>query len=302
MIKIGSRRSDLAKWQAELVAKNLKEIGHETQLIFFTSEGDEMQDVPLPVIGGRGVFTKALDDALLENKIDLAVHSMKDIPTELPDGICIASVLERDASEDVLVCKSEDTISQLEISTATIATSSNRRKAQWLDRYPSHTIVDIRGNIQTRLRKLQESDWDGAIFAKAGLLRLAIKVQESSQLDWMIPAPAQGVIAVSARVKDEINREILNLINHPETELCTTIERGFLHALNGGCSAPIGALATIEGDRMLFEGIAMNSIGTKKLIVSKDEAKNDCEDLGKKAAMELLSKGADELITQSKDK
>ena len=193
-IKIGTRKSKLALWQANNVAEQLQTKGYNTELVLFLSEGDKVLDTPLPLMGGKGVFTKVLDDALLNGEIDIAVHSFKDIPTELPEGIALGAILERENPADVIVCRNGiDFISKEK---AIIATSSNRRKSQWLQRYPNHQIVDIRGNIDTRIQKLKDSNWDAAIFAAAGLIRLELEYEIAQSLDWMLHAPALGAIAV----------------------------------------------------------------------------------------------------------
>ncbi len=191
-IRIGTRDSQLATWQATQVAEKLQKLGYDTELIFVKSEGDIDRTTPLTEMGGKGVFTKALDDAQLNNEIDIAVHSFKDLPTENPLPLKVAAILERADPRDSLVAP--DGIDFLDDPDykATIATSSNRRRAQWLNRYPQHQIVNIRGNVNTRLEKVKNKDWDGAIFAASGLLRIDLGHHISQYLDWMIPAAAQG--------------------------------------------------------------------------------------------------------------
>ena len=198
-IRIGTRESQLAVWQATQV-KNLLEVeGYQTELVHITSEGDVDLVTPLYAMGVQGIFTRSLDASLLNNRIDIAVHSMKDVPVQLPEGIVQAGVLPRASYKDILVFKEGRNIEQI-LSTPTgeaiIATSSIRRKAQWLHRYPTHAIENLRGNVNTRLRKLNESDWQGAIFAAAGLERIGLRPKNSIDLDWMLPAPAQGAVVV----------------------------------------------------------------------------------------------------------
>ncbi|MDX1640998.1 MAG: hydroxymethylbilane synthase, partial [Balneolaceae bacterium] len=236
-IRIGTRDSQLATWQAQTVSDKLEEAGHSTEIIFVKSEGDLDLKTPLPEMGGKGVFTKALDDALLANKIDLAVHSYKDLPTENPLPLKVAAVLEREDARDSLVAPKGTDFLEDETIEAVIATSSNRRKAQWLHRYPNHTITNIRGNVNTRLRKIDENEWHGAIFAAAGLKRIDLDHHISEYLDWMVPAPAQGAMAVMVREEDDEALSVVKPLNHAETALCTGIEREFLNEMEAGCSA-----------------------------------------------------------------
>ncbi|NBS19897.1 MAG: hydroxymethylbilane synthase, partial [Flavobacteriia bacterium] len=192
LLRIGTRDSPLALWQAKKVGALLEAKQINTRLVPTKSEGDLNTTQPIYAMGIQGVFTKALDIALLENKIDLAVHSLKDVPTQLPKGLILAAVLERGSVTDVLVQTHKTSLENQ----ATIATGSLRRKAQWLHRYPQHHMVDLRGNVQTRMDKLFSSNWEGAIFAKAGLERVELLGSHYHELDWMIPAPAQGAIGV----------------------------------------------------------------------------------------------------------
>ena len=203
MIKIGTRKSKLALWQAYKVQSHLTEMQIESELVLIESEGDKVLDTPLPLMGGKGVFTKALDDALIDGRIDIAVHSLKDIPTCLPSGIVMASVLERANPFDVLVVRKDAEFMSEEDYTAVIATSSNRRRSQWINKFPKHSTTDIRGNVQTRIKKLRESDWDAAIFAAAGLERMELHHEIAMTLDWMLPAPGQGAVAVVCRENDK---------------------------------------------------------------------------------------------------
>ncbi len=336
-LRIGTRDSILATWQARFVQERLKRAGHLSELRFIKTEGDRVLDTPLPLMGGKGVFTKALDDALLAGEIDLAVHSLKDIPTRLPIGLAVGAVSEREDTADVLVTRraaraylagaavSPDEAPQAggpaggsaagstgggspanpdEVMAwlgdpryeAVIASSSNRRIGQWLARYPRHRMVDIRGNVQTRLRKLAESDWDGAIFAAAGLVRLGLHEVISTRLGWMLPAPAQGAMAVMIREGDERLREALACVHDRECALCTTIERDVLHALEGGCSAPVGALATVDGGQVRLQVATVYPDGTGFLSFDVAAPRDQAGDLGRFAADEALRRGADALI------
>ena len=298
-IKIGTRKSKLALWQANHVAEKLQAKGYNIELVHILSEGDKVLDTPLPLMGGKGVFTKALDDALLNGEIDIAVHSFKDIPTELPEGIALGAVLERENPADVIVCRNG--IDFLNTETAIIATSSNRRKSQWLQRYPNHQIVDIRGNVDTRIQKLKDSNWDAAIFAAAGLIRLELEYEITQSLDWMLHAPGQGAVAVVYPEGDEAIFTALQYLHHLETAACTLAERDFLNELSGGCSAPVGAEVHIEGGEMYFHGIVLDTEGKEKIEIELSKSLEEAKGIGREAAKLALAQGADELITASKN-
>ena len=292
-IRIGTRESQLAVWQATQVKDLLAAAGYKSELVHIKSEGDIDLKTPLYEIGVQGIFTRTLDIALLNNRIDLAVHSMKDVPIQLPVGIQQAAVLERGAVSDLLVLKNEKV--NIEKEMAVVATSSIRRKAQWLHKHPHHTIVNLRGNINTRLKKLQEEAWDGAIFAQAGLERIGLRPKASMVLDWMLPAPAQGAIIVVCRSDDKESLNACASFNHEETALCTKIERDFLKALLGGCSTPISALAEIKGKEIFFRGNIFSIDGKQKQEIEKTVAVESSHDLGKKAAIEILENGGKEI-------
>jgi len=299
-IRIGTRDSELATWQAKKVEYELIEAGQETEIVFIKSEGDLDLTTPLTEMGGKGVFTKALDDALLEKRIDLAVHSYKDLPTENPLPLIVSAVLEREDPRDSLVSPRGTDFMSDESMKAVIATSSNRRKAQWLHRYPNHEITNIRGNVNTRLRKVNEKGWDGAIFAAAGLKRIGLDHNISEYLDWMVPAPAQGAMAVMVREEDESLIEITAGLNHNDTDLCTGLERELLNEMEAGCSAPVGAFAWIEGDEVILHAVALKVDGSLQYDIEMKAAKDDAKDLGRKAARKLLEQGADKLVEEMK--
>ena len=294
IIRIGTRSSELALWQANTVSSQLEYLGHETEIVKIDSIGDEVLNKPLYELGTTGVFTKNLDIALLNDRIDIAVHSLKDVPTVLPKGIVQAAVLKRGVHHDILVLKdNEDFFTQ---KTALIATGSLRRKAQWLYRFPHHKITDLRGNVNTRIRKLKENDWNGAIFALAGLKRIGILPDNVLKLDWMIPAPAQGAVMIAALDKDKELLEILSELNDKETELCVGIEREFLNKLEGGCSAPIGALAMIIDEELKFKGALFSEDGKQKVEFSKTVPVNHTTDIAQFAASYILDKGGKKLM------
>lgn len=299
-LKIGTRDSELATWQAKQVAGELQKLGHNTELIFIKSEGDLDLKTPLTQMGGKGVFTKALDDALLGEQIDLAVHSFKDLPTRNPLPLKVAAVMEREDPRDALVAPGGIDFLEDPDYEATIATSSNRRSSQWRSRFPRHTITNIRGNVNTRLHKVRENEWDGAIFAAAGLKRIGLDKNISSYLEWMVPAPAQGAMAVMIREEDEAMEEILRPLNHADTVLCTGIERDFLHDMEAGCSAPVGAFAEIRNGHLYFIAIALSLDGKRRFEIELDAQPGEAAELGHRAADELLAEGAAEVIVESK--
>lgn len=299
-LKIGTRESELAVWQASHVQKLLQETGVDSELIFIKSEGDIDIKTPLYELGVQGIFTKTLDAALLNNRIDIAVHSMKDVPTLPAAGLRLAAVLKRASYRDILVFKGnkEEIVERLdslqpstlnpEPSTFQVATSSIRRKAQWLNRYPNDIIENLRGNVNTRLKKLEESNWNGAIFAAAGLERINLRPENSIDLDWMLPAPAQGAITISCREGDRLTFEAAHLLNDHTTAICTQIERDFLRTLLGGCSTPISALAVLENDKIVFRGNVCSADGKEKFDIRKEAPVKNSHNLGVSAAEELL--------------
>jgi hydroxymethylbilane synthase len=324
VLRIGTRDSQLAVWQATLVQGLLKKAGVQSELVYMKSEGDIDTVTPLYAWGVTGVFTKTLDAALLNNRIDIAVHSMKDVPVQLASGIRQAAVLERGSHKDIFIphpslsdseCKAifgmglieevsitvssgkpNKTESVKEIDTgapvdATIATSSIRRIAQWRRRYSHHKIENLRGNVNTRLRKLKESNWHGAIFAAAGLERINLRPENAIELDWMLPAPAQGAIMVVCRENDDYAFESCQSFNHNTTALCTKIERDFLSGLMGGCSTPISALAEVKNGNVVFKGqiIDPNDLQLGIAEISGEYRIAEASNMGLKFAERLLA-------------
>ncbi len=298
VIRIGTRSSDLALWQATTVADQLEHLGHTTEIVKIDSIGDEVLNKPLYELGIVGVFTKNLDIALLNGNIDIAVHSLKDVPTLLPKGIVQAAILKRGNFNDVLVLKDNERF--FEKKNATIATGSLRRKAQWLNRYPNHKVVDLRGNVPTRLNKLKENDWDGAVFASAGLQRLKLLPHKDKfiKLNWMVPAPGQGAVMIATLEKNTDLIEVCKEINDPETATCIGIEREFLRTLEGGCTAPIGALATMRDDTIKFKGVLHSPDGTAKLEYENTTTLNEADQFGQLAAQNILDRGGKKLMYQ----
>lgn len=299
-IRIGTRKSSLALWQAKLVEKKLNEIQIPTEIVPITSEGDINLQQPIYQLGITGVFTRSLDIALLNNQIDIAVHSLKDVPTLLPEGIELKGFMERGNANDILVYKSNEIFNKEK---RTIATGSLRRKAFWLNKFPQDSVVDLRGNVQLRIQKLMDSDWDGAIFAYAGLDRsdilkeLKIKGLKFQVLGEMIPAPSQGIVGITCRPEFEMPE-----ISDENSKISATIEREFLNVLEGGCTAPIGALAKISDDQIHFEGAILSLDGQKIISVKENFSKKEFQKKGKELAEKCLNQGAKELIESIKTK
>ncbi len=296
-IRIGTRDSELALWQAKTVQSQLEVHGYQTELVPVKSTGDLILDKPLYELGITGIFTKTLDVAMLSGEVDIAVHSMKDVPTALPIGIVQAAVLKRAETEDILVHKGNPDY----VKPCTIATGSLRRQAQWLHRYENHQTVDLRGNVNTRLQKLDDSNWTGAIFAKAGLKRINVLPEKYDVLDWMIPAPAQGAMLIVALEEDDFSRTACAKLNDETTALCTYIEREFLKTLEGGCTAPIGALAEEIEDHIRFKGVLFSLDGTTKIEVEQVVSKANAVGFGTDCALEVLDNGGRDLMKQIKN-
>lgn len=298
-IRIGTRQSPLALWQAHKVSDLLTAKGCQTEIVPISSEGDLNLKQPIYSMGLTGVFTKALDIALLNDQIDIAVHSLKDVPTVLPEGLVLNAYPERANSSDILVYKSDDIFTK---DKRTIATGSLRRRAFWLNQYPQDELVDLRGNVQLRLQKLQDNDWDGAIFAFAGLDRseildeLKAKNLKYKIIDWMLAAPSQGILGVMTRQGFEIPS-----INDTECELCATVERQFLNVLEGGCTAPIGALVQKKEENLYtFKGAILTLDGQHQIQIEEEFHQNDFQDFGRIMAEKCIAQGADKMIEEIK--
>ena len=234
---------------------------------------------------------------MINGQIDIAVHSMKDVPTALPIGMMQAAVLKRASYKDILVYNNN--LDFLE-SDGTIATGSLRRQAMWLNKYPNHKVLDLRGNVNTRMQKLKDNNWNGAIFAAAGLERINIKPENFIDLNWMIPAPAQGAMVIHAMQNDGFCINAVSELNDLETDICTYIERQFLRTLEGGCTAPIGALAIFNEDEILFKGILLSIDGKQKIEIDKTVPIQEWKKLGYNLAQEILNNGGIELMINIK--
>ncbi|NLR66159.1 hydroxymethylbilane synthase [Chitinophaga varians] len=298
IIRIGTRESQLALWQAHQVNDLLTAQGYKTTLVPIKSEGDIDLVTPLYEIGVQGIFTKSLDLALLNNRIDIAVHSFKDVPTQLPQQIVQAAVLKRGPVKDLLVYKNDTSFLDQPDYVANIATSSVRRKAQWLRKYPKHQLHNLRGNVNTRLQKLAAENWDGAIFAVAGLERINVRPSNSIDLDWMLPAPAQGAVVAVCREDDTFCREACAAFNDTETALATFIEREFLRTLMGGCTTPISAYAQIQNNTVHFSGELCSLDGSRFFSISREASVEQAQYLGQSAAEEIMAQGGAEVVAE----
>jgi hydroxymethylbilane synthase len=292
IIRIGTRGSALALWQARQVQNMLKTLSLKSELVPISSSGDKELQKPLYEMGVQGIFTKELDVALLEGQIDVAVHSMKDVPTQLPKGIAPAFIPKRGPVADVFISKDE----AWEDSKSIVATSSLRRAAQWMYKYPHHSTIDIRGNVPTRLKKLETLGCQGTIMAIAGLMRLEMLPKKHTVLDWMIPAPAQGALLVTALTSNKDLMKKVSLLNDDETAFCVAQERIFLRKLEGGCTAPIGALAKMKDGQVHFVGSITQKDGKQQLVFDEYMPVEKAQDIGSIAAKELLSRGAKAML------
>jgi len=293
-VRIGTRGSALALWQARQVQNMLGTLDIRSELVPISSSGDKEVQKPLYEMGVQGIFTKELDVALLEGLIDVAVHSMKDVPTQFPKGITTAFIPKRGPAADVFISKGDS----WEDSKSIVATSSLRRAAQWMHKYSHHSIVDIRGNVPTRLKKLETMDCQGTIMAIAGLMRLEMLPKKHTVLDWMVPAPAQGALLVTALESNTDLLSKLSPLNDDETALCVAQERIFLRELEGGCTAPIGALAIMKGDQIHFVGNITQKEGKQQLIFDQFMPVDEAHDIGAIAAQELISRGAKAILRE----
>jgi hydroxymethylbilane synthase len=303
-LRVGTRGSALALWQTDRIRERLTDAGHPTERIEIRTTGDMVQDVALARIGTTALFTRQIDEALLEGRIDLAVHSLKDLPTVLPEGLALAAVGEREDPSDALVGRGPIHWSDLPRG-GTVATSSLRRKAQLLHARPDLKVADVRGNVDTRLRKLDASDdWSAILLATAGLLRLGLgqRIGERLSPDVMLPAPGQGALAVAARADDARAIDVARTaVHHRASALAVRAERAFLRRMEGGCQVPVAARAVLDGDRLRLHGrvIALDGgrmVEGRETGGVKDE--DDAERIGGSLAQQLLERGAAEILAE----
>jgi len=300
-IVVGSRQSELALWQARWVVEQLKKVhpGCVFRIAGMKTKGDHLLDVPLARIGGKGLFTKELENALLAGACDLAVHSMKDLPTRLPEGLAVGAVCRREDPADVLVSRRGLTLQELPRG-ARIGTSSLRRKAQLLRFRPDLEVVDVRGNLPTRLRKLFEQELDALVLARAGISRLGLEKEITQKIPFSIclPAVGQGSIGVETRADDAETRALLKELDDPQARPAITAERSFLNRLEGGCQVPVGALGRVEGGRLLLEGSVLSLDGQRCVRESISGSPQEAARLGEELAERMLARGAKEILDE----
>jgi len=296
-IRIGTRASALARWQAEWVAGRLKEVGVQVELVLISTAGDREQQGPIEEMGGRGVFTKEIQRALLDGRVDLAVHSLKDLPTENVEGLCLAAVPRRAPAGDVLVCRRAESLDRLE-SGCVVGTGSFRRRSQLLHARPDLKTKDIRGNVETRVRKLEQGQYDALILAEAGLRRLGLAAHITQILppSMILPAVGQGALGLEARCDDDRTRSALQRLDHLPTHAAVRAERTMLHTLEGGCLAPIAAWGRTEEPSLVLTGRVLSPDGTKMIETTESGPVDAAESLGRSVAGSLIAQGAGELI------
>ena len=300
-IKIGTRGSQLALYQANLTKKNLLEKFPEVnvEILIIKTKGDKILDVALSKIGDKGLFTKELETALLENEVDIAVHSLKDLPTTLPEGLKLGAVLKRGEFRDALVSKDGRKFTEL-TEKDIIATSSLRRQAGLMRQNKNFKIVDIRGNVETRLRKMEDGYCDAMIMAAAGLQRLNLEkyITEIIDPEVIIPATSQGVIAIESRKNDDRIDSFLKEINHPQTWSTIEAERGFLRKIEGGCQVPVGCYTNIEGEKITITGFVAAVDGSEYLSDTESGNIENGKSTGEKLAEKLIAKGASRILSE----
>lgn len=300
-IKVGTRSSPLALWQANWVSARLRELGNEVELIHITTQGDVTQG-PLDLIGGRGLFTNELQNALMQNRIDLAVHSLKDLPTEKVKGLKLGAIPVRETMGDVLITAQGTSVQDLPHN-AIVGTGSMRRKSQLLNARPDLDIRDIRGNVDTRLRKLDDGEYDAIILAEAGLKRLELhdRIVHVISKDLMLPAVGQGALGLELRVDDVKTQTAVAAINDPASYYAAMAERTMLLELRGGCLAPVGAWGRVVDDLLHLDGVVLSGDGSQKISATACGPPERSTDIGKQVAAQLAIQGAERLISLSRN-
>jgi hydroxymethylbilane synthase len=300
-LRIATRQSKLALWQAnfikQLLEKKYPEL--EVKLLGITTSGDQNQQDSLSKIGGKGLFVKELEQALLERRADIAVHSMKDVPKDLPDGLCIPVITEREDPRDVFVSNIANTLAELS-SESVIGTSSLRRSCQLHVLRPDIKSQALRGNVDTRLMRLDEGNFSAIILAAAGLIRLGMqeKIQEYLSPDIFIPAVGQGALGIECRIEDEKTRELIQFLNHPDTASCVHAERAMNDFLNGSCQVPIAGFATLADSRIILRGMVGRPDGSIILKARAEADQKNADELGRGLAEDLLSQGAATILRE----
>jgi len=299
IIRIATRQSPLALWQAEHVAELLERAfpGVRTELVKMVTRGDKILDAPLAKVGGKGLFVKELEQGMLEGSADIAVHSMKDVPVDFPEGLHLAAILSREDPTDAFVSNRYSTLNELPAN-ARIGTSSLRRECQIKEKFPDAEVVPLRGNVNTRLAKLDAGDYDAIILASAGLKRLGMAKRITQSLDASVSLPAigQGAIGIECRVDDMEINEILRVLHDAETGLCVSAERAMNERLNGGCQVPIAGFALLQGEQIFMRGLVGNPDGSVIYRAERSGGLDRGEVIGRLIAEDLLAQGADKIL------
>ena len=304
-VVIGTRGSKLALWQAEWVKAELQRMnpGLEIELNKIKTTGDKILDVPLAKVGGKGLFVKEIEEALLRGDADLAVHSMKDVPTDFPEGLYLAVICEREDPRDAFIAQNKQQgarrLKDLPQG-ATVGTSSLRRSCQLLSKRPDLKIVQLRGNLETRFRKLDEGQFDAMILATAGVKRLGWqqRITEVIEPQLSLPAIGQGAVGIECRINDEYINQLIAPLNHKETSICVRAERALLKRLQGGCQVPIAAYATIKDGRLIMDGLVGSVTGDRIIKEHLEGTIEDAEKIGTTLGEKMLSKGADKILAE----
>ncbi len=299
IIRIATRKSPLALWQAEHVAERLKRAfpGLETELVTMTTKGDKLLDAPLAKVGGKGLFVKELEQGMLEGRADIAVHSMKDVPVEFPDGLHLSVILQREDPTDAFVSNRYTSLSELP-ERPRIGTCSLRRQCQIKEKFPNAEILTLRGNVNTRLAKLDAGEFDAIILASAGLIRLGMHHRIAARLDpsESLPAIGQGAIGIECRSDDTIINELLSRLHDPETHICVSAERAMNARLKGGCQVPIAGFAILQSDTLYMRGLVGDPDGSVIYRAERSGPAEQAERIGQSIAEELLISGADKIL------
>jgi hydroxymethylbilane synthase len=297
LLRLGTRKSKLALWQANFVKEKLEALGCKVELVPITTTGDKILDAPLAKIGGKGLFVKEIENALLAGEIDLAVHSLKDVPITIPEGLTLSAITEREEPYDVLISRNGKKLEELPFG-AVVGTSSLRRQVQIKRRRRDLKVEILRGNVDTRLRKLKEGLYDAIVLAYAGVKRMGLSGEISQVLEDFIPAVGQGSLAIETRADDERVINFVKVLNHEESWLRAVCERAFLRELQGGCQVPIGAYAWIEGDRIKIKGFISDLEGERFLEGYEEGSPQKAEEVGKRLAQRLLREGGEEILKE----
>ncbi len=296
-LRIGTRKSKLALWQANYVKERLESRGYSVELVLITTTGDKILDAPLAKIGGKGLFVKEIEEALLRGDIDLAVHSLKDVPMVLPEGLTLGAITEREEPFDVLISRDGRGLQELPEG-AKVGTSSLRRQVQIKRKRPDLRVETLRGNVDTRLRKLEEGLYDAIVLAYAGVKRMGFEERVSQVLEDFIPAVGQGSLAIEIRQEDQRVYEAIASLDHRESRIRAECERAFLRELQGGCQVPIGAYAWIENEKLKLKAFISDLEGKRFLEGVEEGDLHQAEQVGKKLARRLLEEGGKEILEE----